>query len=114
MRGPRLRFMYHQMMPPTMMIPAMIHSHGTSAVVVGAVCASATVLTSSRRPFLRGFHETDFQRRVRALFQPSRRRRPDRPYRRFASVWWVWIIAGIIIVGGIIWWYRKRSRGPRV
>jgi hypothetical protein len=31
-----------------------------------------------------------------------------------ADVPWLWIIAGIIIVGGIIWWYRKRSRGPRV
>ena len=27
---------------------------------------------------------------------------------------WVWIIAGIIIVGGIIWWYMKRGGGPRV
>ena len=33
MRGPRLRFMYHQMTPPTMMIPTMIHTHGRSAVV---------------------------------------------------------------------------------
>ena len=31
-----------------------------------------------------------------------------------ADVPWLWIIAGIIIVGGIIWWYLKRSRGPRV
>ena len=31
-----------------------------------------------------------------------------------ADVRWLWIIAGIIIVGGIIWWYLKRSRGPRV
>jgi hypothetical protein len=31
-----------------------------------------------------------------------------------ADVPWVWIIAGIIIVGGIIWWYMNRSRGPRV
>jgi hypothetical protein len=30
------------------------------------------------------------------------------------DVLWVWIIAGIIIVGGIIWWYMKRGRGPRV
>jgi hypothetical protein len=26
----------------------------------------------------------------------------------------VWIIVGIIIVGGIIWWYMNRSRGPRI
>jgi len=52
MRGPRLRFMYHQMMPPTMMIPAMIHTHGTSAVVVGVACASAVVLTSMRYPII--------------------------------------------------------------
>ena len=31
-----------------------------------------------------------------------------------ADLPWVWIIAEIIIVGGIIWWYRNRSRGPRV
>ncbi len=31
-----------------------------------------------------------------------------------ANVPWVWIIAGIIIVGGIIWWYMNRSRGPRI
>jgi hypothetical protein len=55
MRGPRLRFMYHQMMPPTtMMIPAMIHTHGTSAVVVGVadICSSKplppVLMTSSR------------------------------------------------------------------
>ena len=42
--------MYHQMMPPTMMIPAMIHTHGKSAVVVGVACASAIVLTSMRYP----------------------------------------------------------------
>ena len=40
----------------------------------------------SQRTFLRGFHETDFQRRVRALFQPSRRRRPDRPCRDHAPL----------------------------
>ena len=27
---------------------------------------------------------------------------------------WVWIIAGIIIVGGIIWWYMNRMRGPKL
>jgi hypothetical protein len=31
-----------------------------------------------------------------------------------ADVPWVWIIVGIIIVGGIIWWYMNRSRGPRI
>ena len=31
-----------------------------------------------------------------------------------ADLPWMWIIAGIIIVGGIIWWYRNASRGPRV
>ena len=31
-----------------------------------------------------------------------------------ADIPWVWIIAGIIIVGGIVWWYMNRSRGPRV
>jgi hypothetical protein len=31
-----------------------------------------------------------------------------------ADLPWVWIIAGIIVVGGIIWWYMNRSRGPRV
>jgi hypothetical protein len=31
-----------------------------------------------------------------------------------ADVPWVWIIAGIIIVGGTIWWYMNRSRGPRI
>ena len=39
---------------------------------------------SPGRHFLRGFDQTDFQRRVRALFQPSRRRRPDRPCRDHA------------------------------
>ena len=41
-----------------------------------------------------------------ALAQATPTTTPDLP--------WVWIIAGIIIVGGIIWWYRNRSRGPRV
>ena len=26
---------------------------------------------------------------------------------------WIWIIVGIIVVGGI-WWYMARMRGPRV
>src|SRR5829696_9116422 len=30
-----------------------------------------------------------------------------------ADLPWVWIIVGIIIVGGVIWWYMNRSRGPR-
>jgi hypothetical protein len=42
--------MYHQIMPPTMMIPTMIHTHGTSAVVVGVACANAVVLRSMRYP----------------------------------------------------------------
>jgi len=31
-----------------------------------------------------------------------------------ADLPWVWIIVGIIIVGGVIWWYMNRSRGPRI
>ena len=34
-----------------------------------------------------------------ALAQATPTTTPDLP--------WVWIIVGIIIVGGIIWWYRK-------
>jgi hypothetical protein len=27
---------------------------------------------------------------------------------------WVWIIVAIIVIGGGIWWYTNRSRGPRL
>jgi hypothetical protein len=26
---------------------------------------------------------------------------------------WVWIILAIIVIGGGIWWYMNRMRGPR-
>ena len=41
-----------------------------------------------------------------ALAQATPTTTPDLP--------WVWIIVGIIIVGGVIWWYMNRSRGPRI
>ena len=31
-----------------------------------------------------------------------------------ADLPWVWIIVEVIIVGGVIWWYMNRSRGPRI
>jgi hypothetical protein len=27
---------------------------------------------------------------------------------------WMWIIVAIIVIGGGIWWYMNRMRGPRV
>ena len=27
---------------------------------------------------------------------------------------WLWIIVAVIVIGGGIWWYMNRSRGPRV
>jgi hypothetical protein len=27
---------------------------------------------------------------------------------------WVWIILAVIVIGGGIWWYMNRSRGPRL
>ena len=27
---------------------------------------------------------------------------------------WVWIILAIIVIGGGIWWYMNRMRGPRL
>ena len=27
---------------------------------------------------------------------------------------WVWIILAIIVIGGGIWWYMNRMRGPRI
>ena len=27
---------------------------------------------------------------------------------------WVWIILAVIVIGGAIWWYMKRSRGTRL
>ena len=27
---------------------------------------------------------------------------------------WVWIILAVIVIGGGIWWYMKRSRGTRL
>jgi hypothetical protein len=27
---------------------------------------------------------------------------------------WLWISLAIIVIGGVIWWYMNRSRGPRV
>jgi len=44
------------MMPPTMIIPAMIHTHGRSGVVVGVACARAVVVTSMRYPTIIATH----------------------------------------------------------
>ena len=27
---------------------------------------------------------------------------------------WMWIIVAIVVIGGGIWWYMNRMRGPRV
>ena len=27
---------------------------------------------------------------------------------------WIWIILAIIVIGGGIWWYMNRMRGPRL
>jgi hypothetical protein len=27
---------------------------------------------------------------------------------------WLWIILAVIVIGGGIWWYMNRARGPRV
>jgi hypothetical protein len=27
---------------------------------------------------------------------------------------WIWIILAVVVVGGGIWWYMNRMRGPRV
>ena len=27
---------------------------------------------------------------------------------------WMWIILAVIVIGGGIWWYMKRSRGTRL
>ena len=27
---------------------------------------------------------------------------------------WIWIILAIIVIGGGIWWFMNRPRGPRV
>ena len=27
---------------------------------------------------------------------------------------WLWIILAIVVIGGGIWWYMNRMRGPRV
>lgn len=27
---------------------------------------------------------------------------------------WIWIILAVVVIGGGIWWYMNRMRGPRV
>ena len=31
-----------------------------------------------------------------------------------ADIPWIWIILAVVVIGGGIWWYMNRMRGPKV